>query len=156
MKTPASLVAWLLPVVVATPLHALGEHVEATALQFPATSVSVPDDGRGTDYVVSKADNICGLDSPKQLSNPCKVAYDTLLAATPEIRLMKKDKIDETSARGIQLRTKAQERVQKACEDVMTEKSHCSVWKKIKRRDGKTVSDISEAVKKKMKEDEGK
>ncbi len=102
------------------------------------------------DYVLDKTDNICGLDTAKQLTNPAKVDYDDLMDATPEIRKMKKEKIDENSAKGIQLRTEAEERVRKACEKVMNDKSHCSVWKKIKRRDGKKIPDITKTVKKKI------
>ncbi|MFT5151968.1 MAG: hypothetical protein ACI841_001955 [Planctomycetota bacterium] len=103
-----------------------------------------------SDYVVDKTDSVCGLDSAKQLTNPAVVDYDKLLDATPEIREMKAEQISETSAKGIQLRTAAEARVRKACDAIMTDKSHCSVWKKIKRKDGKKIPDITKAVKKKI------
>lgn len=105
------------------------------------------DDGRGTDYVVDKTDNICGLDTPRQLTNPALVDYDALLDATPEIRQMKREKISESSARGIQLRSAAEERVRKACQKIMDQEGHCSVWKVIKRRDGRKLPDITDLVK---------
>ena len=61
-------------------------------------ALTVADDGRGTPYVVNKSDNICGLDQPRQLTNPAVVDYDTLLAATPEAKKIAKDKIDPKSS----------------------------------------------------------
>lgn len=119
----------------------------ASGIARPAQELAAP---IPSDYILDKADNICGLDSAKQLTNPAVVDYEKLMDATPEIRKMKKEKIDEDSAKGIQLRTAAGERVRKACEEVMTDKSHCSVWKEIKRRDGKKITDITELVTKKI------
>lgn len=108
------------------------------------------DDGKGTPYVVNKSDNICGLDQPRQLTNPAVVDYDALLAATPEAKKIKKDKIDPKSSEGITLMTKARARVLKACEAVRASGGHCSVWKSISRRDGKAVSNITAAVQRKL------
>jgi hypothetical protein len=108
------------------------------------------DDGRGTPYILEKADNICGLDEPKQLSNPAKVDYDALLEVTPQIKQMKRDKIDPNSAKGIQLRTEAEALVRDTCVKIRAEKNYCSVWKKIERRDGGKISDITEKVKKEI------
>ncbi len=108
------------------------------------------DDGRGTPYILEKADNICGLDEPKQLSNPAKVDYDALLEVTPQIKRMKRDKIDPNSAKGIQLRTEAEALVRDTCEKIRADKSYCSVWKKIERRDGGKIADITEKVKKEI------
>jgi hypothetical protein len=47
-----------------------------------------------TTWIVDRADNICGLDDPRMLSKPARVDYDALLAATPEMRRIKDDKID--------------------------------------------------------------
>ncbi|MFT5731770.1 MAG: hypothetical protein ACJAZN_000308 [Planctomycetota bacterium] len=109
-----------------------------------------PDDGRGTPYVVTKTNNICGLDEPRQLTNPAVVDYDALLEATPERKKMKKDKIDPTSSEGITLMTKARARVLKACESVRASHGHCSVWKVIKRRDKRAVDDITDEVKRQL------
>jgi len=136
----------------ATSLRAL------TALLFSFVCLALPahaaavgaDDGRGTDYVVMKSDNICGLDAPRQLSRPSKVDYDKLLNATTEMKKLKKRKIDRNSPEGIKLLTDAADRVKKACEKVRMEKGYCSVWKKIKRRDGKAISDISSSVQKEV------
>ena len=112
-----------------------------------AASRAVFDDGRGTPYSVSKSDNICGLDEPRQLTKPAKVNYETLLAATTEAKKIEKDKIDPTSSEGITLMTKARSRVLKACESVRQSRGHCSVWKAIKRRDKKAIPDVTDAVK---------
>jgi len=108
------------------------------------------DDGRGTPYVVDKKDNICGLNEPKQLSNPAKVDYDELLSATPEVLRMKKEKIDKDSAEGIQLLNQAESRVLKACQAVREAEGHCSVWKDIKRREGQKIPDLTSKVKKEI------
>jgi hypothetical protein len=118
-------------------------------LAMPAQAVT-SDDGRGTDYVVNKSDNITGLDAPRQLSRPSKVDYDKLLNATAEMKRLRKDKIDRNSPEGIRLCTNAADRVKKACEKVRTDKAYCSVWKKIKRRDGKAISDITSSVQKEI------
>ena len=110
----------------------------------------VADDGRGTPYIVEKSDNICGLDEPRQLTDPAVVDYDALLKATPEYKKIEKDKIDPKSSEGITLLTKARARVLKACESVRASKGHCSVWKKIARRDKKAITDITDAVKRKL------
>lgn len=112
--------------------------------------VAAFDDGRGTPYVVSKSDNICGLDQPRQLTNPAKVNYDALLSATPEVQKIEKDKIDPKSSEGITLMTKARARVLKACESVRASAGYCSVWKDIKRRNKKAVADITDAVKRQL------
>ena len=105
------------------------------------------DDGRGTPYHVNKADNICGLDRPAQLTNPALVNYGALLSATPEVKKIAKDKIDPTSAEGITLTAKARSRVLSACESVRQSGGYCSVWKTIRRRDKKAVADVTDAVK---------
>ena len=116
----------------------------------PSLGLSWRDDGRGTPYVVEKSDNICGLDEPRQLTDPAVVDYDALLKATPEYKKIEKDKIDPKSSEGITLLTKARARVLKACESVRASKGHCSVWKKIARRDKKAITDITDAVKRKL------
>lgn len=108
------------------------------------------DDGRGTPYIVSKTANICGLDEPRQLTSPAVVDYDALLKATDEYKKILKDKIDPKSSEGITLLTKARARVLKACESVRASQGHCSVWKRIARRDKKAVSDITAAVKRQL------
>lgn len=108
------------------------------------------DDGRGTPYVVTKSDNICGLDEPRQLTNPAVVDYDVLLEATDEHKKLIKDKIDPLSSEGITLLTKARARVLKACEAVRASNGHCSVWKVIKRRDKRSIDDITDEVKRQL------
>ncbi len=105
------------------------------------------DDGRGTPYHVNKTDNICGLDEPRQLTSPAVVNYSALLAATPEVKKIAKDKIDPTSSEGITLTAKARSRVLSACESVRQSGGHCSVWKTIRRRDKRAIPDVTDAVK---------
>ena len=108
------------------------------------------DDGRGTAYIVERSDSICGLDNPRQLTRPARVSYPTLLAATPEMKTLKKDRVNPNSPRGIQLRTDAAARVRRACEKARGRGNFCSVWKRIRRRDKKNVPDITSVVKREL------
>lgn len=119
----------------------------------PGTSsdrVSLPDDGRGTPFVVLKADNICGLDEPRQITTPAKVDYDALLEETTEVKELKRNGIDPASSKGITLMTKARSRVLKACETVRTELGYDSIWKSITRRDSRAIPDATDSVKAKL------
>ena len=97
--------------------------------------------------MVNKSDNICGLDQPRQLTNPAVVDYASLVAATSEYQKIQKNKIDPNSSEGITLMTKARARALTACESVRSTNGHCSVWKQIRRRDKKAVTDITDAAK---------
>jgi len=115
-----------------------------------APRTCAPDDGRGTPFVVQKADNICGLDEPRQITTPAKVDYDALLEETTEVRELKRNGIDPTSSKGITLMTKARSRVLKACEAVRTELGYDSIWKSITRRDSRAIPDATDAAKAKL------
>lgn len=101
-------------------------------------------------WQVRPEDNIVGLSDPKMLSKPAKVDYAALMKATPEMKQMRKDRIDPTSPEGIQLKAAAQQRVQNACQTVMDQDGHCSVWKAITHSDGRAVTDITAAVKRQL------
>ncbi len=138
--------------VVGAPLGAVLAHA---GVGFVATGIevdrsSVPDDGRGTPFVVLKADNICGLDEPRQITTPAKVDYDALLQETTEVKELKRNGIDPTSSKGITLMTKARSRVLKACETVRTELGYDSIWKAITRRDSRAIPDATDSVKAKL------
>lgn len=111
---------------------------------------TAPDDGRGTPFVVQKADNICGLDEPRQITTPAKVDYEALLQETTEVKELKRNGIDPTSSKGITLMTKARSRVLKACETVRTELGYDSIWKSITRRDSRAIPDATDQVKAKL------
>lgn len=121
--------------------------VAASEGAWTRTAAAAPDDGRGTPYKVDKDDTICGLSEPRQLTNPAKVDYQALMDETGEIKELKRNKIDPSSAKGIELTTKARTKVRDACEVVRTNKSHCSIWKKISRRDRVAIADVTDAVK---------
>jgi hypothetical protein len=123
--------------------------VAHSAVLAPSTvlALGTEDDGRGTPYRVDKDDNICGLDEPRQLSKPAKVDYAALVDETPEFKEIVSKGIDKASAKGIELMSKARRRVLTACETVRGNKGNCSVWKKIARRDGKAVDDLTTEVK---------
>ena len=104
----------------------------------------------GIDWVVSSGDNVCGVSDARQISNPAKVSYRSLLGDTPELKEMKKKGISKDSPEGQILHNKGVDRVRKAAKKVMTEKSHCSVWKAITSKSGKRVPDITESVRAKL------
>ncbi len=120
----------------------LGARLPESALPSTTSSAEV-----AVTWICDRADNICGLDDAKTLSNPAKVDYPKLLEATAEYKKIKDEKIDANSAEGIQLRQKAAERVRDACEKVRSAKSYCSVWKTISHQDGRSIPDITDAVK---------
>ena len=101
-------------------------------------------------WIIDRADNICGLDDPKMLSQPARVDYELLLRATPEMKKVRDDKIDPNSSEGIQLRQAAVDRVRRACERVRTTAGHCSVWKEIRHGDGRIVADVTEQVRREL------
>ena len=73
-----------------------------------------------------------------------------LLAATPEMKTVKKDRVKPNSPLGIKLRTEAAARVRKACEKARERGKFCSVWKRITRRDKENVPDITALVKREL------
>jgi hypothetical protein len=98
------------------------------------------------DWIVKSADSICGVSTARQITNPAKVDYDKLLKATSEMKELRREGIDKNSARGQALVTKATQKVRETAKRVMTEKGHCSVWKKISNKSGKTVADLTSAI----------
>ena len=106
-----------------------------------------------TVYIARRADNICGLNDPRKLSRPAVVAYSVLLNATPQVKRIKREKIDPDSAQGVVLMTRARALVLEKCVGVIRKHGYCSVWKAIRRRDGKPIPDITALVKKKILED---
>lgn len=123
-------------------LLAVGAHATVSAT-VPA---AVPRLAANSGWQVDKSDNICGLDDARQLSNPVVVNYDRLLAATPEMKRMKDEKIDANSSEGIQLRQKAVDRIREKCEALRVQKGYCSVWKAARHSDGRVVADVTDSV----------
>ncbi|MCA8981926.1 MAG: hypothetical protein H6831_04665 [Planctomycetes bacterium] len=132
---------WTLPALLVLPLMAAAPVSGGEASAGAPTSSTL-----GTDWIVSSGDNVCGVSDARQISNPAKVSYDSLLSDTAELKEMKKKGIDKDSPEGQILHNKGVDRVRKAAKSVMTDKSHCSVWKKITSRSGQSVPDITEAV----------
>ncbi|MFT7679249.1 MAG: hypothetical protein ACI8QC_003250 [Planctomycetota bacterium] len=145
------LCALILRVALVLPGSALATPVHSACPAEPILeSSALPDDGRGTPYRLKKGDAICGLSEARQLTNPAKVDFKALMDVTAEMKELKRNKIDPNSARGIELTCKARELVRDACTLVRTEKTHCSIWKKISRRDGVKIVDVTSAVKAKL------
>ena len=102
-------------------------------------------------WISNKSDNICGIDDLKKVSNPAQVDYPDLLAATPQMKRIKKDGIDPKSPQGKLLRQEASTLITKACETVRTAKGYCGIWKAISHSDHRKVPDATSAVKAELK-----
>ena len=100
----------------------------------------------GRTWIVNASDNICGLSEASQLSNPARVDFSKLMKATPEMKKIEKDGIDPKSPEGLRLKTAAADRVAKAAEKVRVDQGHCSVWKKIKHKDGRDITDLTDDI----------
>ena len=91
-------------------------------------------------------DNICGLTSPRQLTQPARIDYRAALEATAEMKDLKKRGISLDSAEGQILREKAADRVRQIGSKLMRKRGHCSLWKEISHRDGRQVPDLTSAL----------
>src|SRR5689334_14789499 len=69
-------------------------------------------------WIAERSDCVCGLDDPRQVSNPAKIDYGAVMKATPEVKKMHDEHIDANSPEGIQLRALAADRVKRAAEIV--------------------------------------
>lgn len=119
--------------------HEAIAHVAPVAVQDAA----VP----GRDWILKSGDNICGLKEASQISSPAVVDWQALLDATPEMKKLRDQKIDANSPEGIQLTNDATNRVTQACETIRAQQGHCSIWKTIRHKDGRAVSDVTDLVK---------
>ncbi len=120
--------------------------IGAPAEDTAANSRMGSDDGRGSPYVFNRRDSICGTRNPAGITNPATVHYDALLAVTDEVRKIEKERIRLDSAEALKLMTAARRKVLKACEVVRRANNHCGVWKRITRRDGCRIADITAGV----------
>ena len=103
-----------------------------------------------SEWIIKADNNICGMSTARTITNPARVRYQYLLNLTPSMKELKQKGIKIDSAQGQILVTKATSTLQEACKQVMTDKSYCSVWKKIAHKHNKQVPDISSLVKEVM------
>lgn len=122
----------------------------AGSLATAETPLTLEVSSPATAWRAQAEDNIVGLRDPKKLSNPSLVDYPTLMAATAEMKRIKREGIDESSPEGIQLKNRAASKVATACETVMNAQGHCSVWKTISHEDGRTITDLTTKVKRRL------
>ena len=99
------------------------------------------------DWILKAENNICGLSDAAQLSNPVVIDFAVLLDATPEYKKMRDQKISATSPEGIKLNNEAVNRIATQCETVRAANGYCSVWKEIKHKDGRAITDVTDKVK---------
>lgn len=141
MKTPN-----LIKIVLGAMLLALAP-VQSVNAELPAKPSAAALEPGGRDWVVKAENNICGLSDAAQLSNPVVVDFQVLLDATPEYKKMKDQKISATSPEGIKLNNEAVNRIATQCESIRASNGYCSVWKEIKHKDGRAITDVTEKVK---------
>ncbi len=141
MKTPS-----LIKIVLGAMLLALAPVQLADAGVRGNSSPAAIEPG-GRDWIVKAENNICGLSDATQLSNPVVIDFQALLDATPEYKKMKDQKISATSPEGIKLNNEAVNRIAAQCETLRASNGYCSVWKEIKHKDGRVITDVTEQVK---------
>jgi len=95
---------------------------------------------------VREANHICGLSSANQLSHPALIDFDAVMAATVEMKTIRREGIDPSSPRGQQLVNRASRHVADAAKRVMADASHCSIWKAVSHSDGRAISDVTAQV----------
>ena len=132
---------------VSAPAADAATNLSARSSTWVLGPVLVLGDGRGTPYILDRSDNICGLDEPRAISKPAKVDFTALLDATPEVRRLKRKRIRRDSAQGMQIMADARRRVLAVCQALCASEGHCSVWKKIRRRDRRAVPDLTAKAK---------
>lgn len=113
----------------------------------PGIEVAGAPEPGGRDWILKSENNICGLSDASQLSNPVVVDFQALLDATPEYKKMKDQKISPTSPEGIKLNNEAVSRIAVHCESIRAAGGYCSVWKEIKHRDGRAITDVTDKIK---------
>lgn len=108
-------------------------------------AVRIAGSGEDSDplYIADPADCIVGLDEPRRLTNPARLDYPRVLAHTPPVREMRRKNIHPSSAEGTVLRVAGERQVAEICASLMGELGHDSVWKRIARRDGVAVPDLT-------------
>lgn len=121
--------------------------IQASAIGLPERQAPAVAVVGGHDWIVKAENNICGLSDAGQLSNPVMVDFTALLDATPEYKKMKDGKISPTSPEGIKLNNEAVNRIATQCEAVRSANGYCSVWKEVKHRDGRAITDVTDKVK---------
>ncbi|MFT5288857.1 MAG: hypothetical protein ACI8QS_000762 [Planctomycetota bacterium] len=92
------------------------------------------------------SDNICGIEDLRKVSNPGQVDYPDLLAATPQMKRIKKDGIDPDSAQGRILRQEAARLITKSCQIIRSRGGFCGIWKEIAHSDKRSVPDVTSDV----------
>ena len=114
------------------------------AAERPTEAPPDPSSAVRNGWVARPEDNLVGLRDPAQLSSPARVDFTSLFEATAEMQQLRRERIDPESPQGIQLKTRARNRVASACERVMEQRGHCSIWKAISHSDGRSVPDVTE------------
>lgn len=140
------LIAALALASLASSAQAQGAAADGVLVSAQGGQWAAPEPG-GRDWILKSENNICGLSDASQLSNPVVVDFQALLDATPEYKKMKDQKISSTSPEGIKLNNEAVSRIAVHCETIRAAGGYCSVWKEIKHRDGRAITDVTDKVK---------
>lgn len=97
-------------------------------------------------FIADPIDCVVGVDVPRRLTNPARIDHPAVLEKTPQMREMRRRRIAPESAEGIILRAEGEGLVREACMAVMHKLGHDSIWKRISRRDGAPVPDVTREV----------
>ncbi len=132
-----------LSLIIAAMCVGLGGFAWASSPSAPDVPAGLAADALSHGWVAFDGDSICGVSDLRKVSNPAVVDYSALLDATPQIKEMKKKKIDPDSVQGKALRQKAASLVNRKCEIVRSKRGHCGVWKTIRHKDGRAIPDVT-------------
>lgn len=97
----------------------------------------------GHGWIAEESDNIAGIRDLKKVTKPAVVNYETLLSATPQMKELDRRGIDPDSPEGKALRNGARTLITKTCQIVRRAKGHCSVWKVIAHKDGRSIPNVT-------------
>lgn len=126
--------------------HAIATAVALVLAALLASWFATGRDGEDSPFVADPADCIVGLDQPRRLTRPARIDYPLVLEQTPQLRELRRKRIPPDSARGIVLRSEGAAFVAETCAVVMGKLGYDSVWKRISRKDGAAIPDITEYV----------
>ncbi len=127
-------------------LHVFAGFVVLVLATLVVTRAVSNEDEDTSAFIADPVDCIAGVDVPRRLSNPARIDHPAVLEKTPPLRELRRRRIAPDSAEGIILRAQGETLVAEACTAVMNKLGHDSIWKRITRRDGVPVPDVTRDV----------
>jgi hypothetical protein len=140
--SPSTLTKWLSLALLLT--SSMSPRVNAAPSYEQAASETLS--ATASSWSTISKNNVCGLTNPRQLTQPARIDYRTVLEATAEMKDLKQRGISLDSAEGQILRERAADRVRQIGSKLMRKRGHCSLWKEISHRDGRQIPDLTSAL----------